>query len=39
MNLALLEGLIEDTAGLRAHMDPRPGLCCVVVESSKTNDD
>lgn len=37
MNLALLEGLVEGTEGLRARMDPRPGLCCVVVEISKNN--
>jgi predicted ArsR family transcriptional regulator len=37
MNLALLEGLTEGTEGLRARMDPRPGLCCVVVEHSKNN--
>ncbi len=39
MNLALLESLIEDADGLRARMDPRPGLCCVAVEASKNNDD
>lgn len=38
MNLALLEGLLEDAEGLRARMDPRPGLCCVVVERSKNNE-
>lgn len=38
MNLALLEGLLEDAEGLRARMDPRPGLCCVVVEGSKNNE-
>jgi predicted ArsR family transcriptional regulator len=37
MNLALLEGLMEGAEGLRACMDPRPGLCCVVVETSKNN--
>ncbi|WP_409180899.1 helix-turn-helix transcriptional regulator [Amycolatopsis sp. VS8301801F10] len=37
MNLALLEGLLEAAGGLRARMDPRPGLCCVVVELSKNN--
>ncbi|RSM63843.1 transcriptional regulator [Kibdelosporangium aridum] len=37
MNLALLEGLMEGNAGLRARMDARPGLCCVVVERSKNN--
>jgi hypothetical protein len=37
MNLALLEGLMESAEGLRARMDPRPGLCCVVVEHSKNN--
>ncbi|MFC0430658.1 metalloregulator ArsR/SmtB family transcription factor [Kutzneria buriramensis] len=39
MNLALLEGLTEGTDGLRARMDPRPGLCCVVVEISKNKSD
>lgn len=39
MNLALLEGLVEGADGLRARMDPRPGLCCVAVEASKTNRD
>ncbi|MFD2467390.1 helix-turn-helix transcriptional regulator [Amycolatopsis silviterrae] len=38
MNLALLEGLLEGAEGVRARMDPRPGLCCVVVESSKNNE-
>jgi len=38
MNLALLEGLMEGAEGLRVCMDPRPGLCCVVVEHSKDND-
>ena len=38
MNLALLEGLLEGADGLRARMDPRPGLCCVVVEPSKNNE-
>ncbi|WP_406631240.1 helix-turn-helix transcriptional regulator [Amycolatopsis sp. WGS_07] len=38
MNLALLEGLLEGADGVRARMDPRPGLCCVVVESSKNNE-
>lgn len=38
MNLALLEGLLEGAGGLRARLDPRPGLCCVVVDSSKNND-
>ncbi|WP_031523053.1 helix-turn-helix transcriptional regulator [Streptomyces sp. NRRL F-5123] len=31
MNLALLEGLLGDGA-VRARMDARPGMCCVVVE-------
>lgn len=41
MNLALLEGLLAGTAvpGLRARLDPRPGECCVVLESSKNNSD
>ncbi|MBL1075507.1 helix-turn-helix domain-containing protein [Nocardia sp. 2] len=39
MNLALLEGLLGDAPGVRARMDPRPGLCCVAVEVSKTNED
>jgi predicted ArsR family transcriptional regulator len=35
MNLALLEGLLAGTAGREwtARMDPRPGECCVVLES------
>ncbi|MGH3391499.1 MAG: helix-turn-helix transcriptional regulator [Actinomadura sp.] len=37
MNLALLEGLLEGTEGLRVRMDPQPGLCCVIVEDSKNN--
>nr|WP_205615317.1 helix-turn-helix domain-containing protein [Streptomyces harenosi] len=39
MNLALLEGLIGTDGPLRARMDARPGECCVVVETSKNNDD
>ena len=39
MNLALLEGLLEDADGLRARMDPRPGQCCVAIQPSKNNDD
>jgi predicted ArsR family transcriptional regulator len=39
MNLALLEGLLEDASGLRVRMDARPGQCCTVVESSKNNND
>ena len=39
MNLALLEGLLEDTEGLRVRMDPQPGMCCVTVELSKNNGD
>jgi predicted ArsR family transcriptional regulator len=39
MNLALLEGLVEGVDGVRVRMDSRPGLCCVVVESSKNNED
>lgn len=39
MNLALLEGLLGTDGPVRARMDARPGECCVVVESSKTNDD
>ena len=39
MNLALLEGLMEGADGRRTCMDPRPGLCCVVVQSSKDNVD
>ncbi|WP_030167856.1 helix-turn-helix transcriptional regulator [Spirillospora albida] len=37
MNLALLEGLLEGSDGVRARMDPRPGWCCVVAEPSKNN--
>ncbi|MFJ4862160.1 helix-turn-helix transcriptional regulator [Streptomyces sp. NPDC088748] len=39
MNLALLEGLLGAGGPVRARMDARPGECCVVVETSKTNDD
>ncbi|WP_067472961.1 helix-turn-helix transcriptional regulator [Actinomadura hibisca] len=39
MNLALLEGLLDGSETLRARMDARPGLCCVVVEASKNNED
>ncbi|MEU6982257.1 helix-turn-helix domain-containing protein [Streptomyces sp. NPDC046324] len=39
MNLALLEGLLGTDGPVRARMDARPGECCVVVESSKNNDD
>ncbi|MFK0047503.1 helix-turn-helix transcriptional regulator [Streptomyces sp. NPDC090741] len=39
MNLALLEGLLGADGPVRARMDARPGECCVVVESSKNNED
>lgn len=39
MNLALLEGLLGADGSVRARMDARPGECCVVVETSKNNDD
>ncbi|KOU28822.1 transcriptional regulator [Streptomyces sp. WM6368] len=39
MNLALLEGLLGAGGPVRARMDARPGECCVVVETSKSNDD
>lgn len=39
MNLALLEGLLGGDGPVRARMDARPGECCVVVETSKNNDD
>ncbi|MFB7935761.1 helix-turn-helix transcriptional regulator [Streptomyces sp. NPDC056049] len=38
MNLALLEGLFGVGGPVRARMDARPGECCVVVESSKSNE-
>ncbi|MFI8961812.1 helix-turn-helix transcriptional regulator [Streptomyces sp. NPDC053493] len=41
MNLALLEGLLGADGAVRARIDPRPGECCVVVETaenSKNND-
>lgn len=38
MNLALLEGFLENAGGLRVGMDPRPGLCCVAVRYSKNNE-
>ncbi|WP_327387437.1 MULTISPECIES: helix-turn-helix transcriptional regulator [unclassified Streptomyces] len=39
MNLALLEGLFGTDGPVRPRMDARPGECCVVIESSKDNDD
>ncbi|MFH7594831.1 helix-turn-helix domain-containing protein [Streptomyces racemochromogenes] len=39
MNLALLEGLLGTDSPVRARMDARPGDCCVVVESTKNNND
>ncbi|MQY08685.1 helix-turn-helix transcriptional regulator [Actinomadura macrotermitis] len=39
MNLALLEGLLGGSPGVRVRLDARPGLCCAVVEPSKTNED
>jgi predicted ArsR family transcriptional regulator len=39
MNLALLEGLVEGSEGVRVRMDARPGWCCVVAEPSKNNQD
>ncbi|GAA2154178.1 helix-turn-helix transcriptional regulator [Actinomadura napierensis] len=39
MNLALLEGLVEGSDGVRVRMDPLPGWCCVVAEPSKNNED
>ncbi|MER6066188.1 transcriptional regulator [Streptomyces sp. NPDC001792] len=39
MNLALLEGLLGQDGPVGARMDPRPGECCVVVETSKNNGD
>lgn len=38
MNLALLEGLVEGSEGVRVRMDARPGWCCVVAEPSKNNE-
>ncbi|TDD59205.1 transcriptional regulator, partial [Actinomadura rubrisoli] len=39
MNLALLEGLVEGSDGVRVRMDPRPGWCCVAADTSKDNED
>ncbi|QKG19406.1 helix-turn-helix transcriptional regulator [Actinomadura verrucosospora] len=39
MNLALLEGLVEGSEGVRVRMDARPGWCCVVAGPSKNNED
>ncbi|WP_433338498.1 helix-turn-helix transcriptional regulator [Spirillospora sp. CA-294931] len=39
MNLALLEGLLEESPALSARMDARPGWCCVVLQPSKNNED
>ncbi|MDQ4086017.1 MAG: transcriptional regulator, partial [Actinomycetota bacterium] len=35
MNLHLLDGLVEELGdpSLRAHLDPTPGRCCVVLRS------
>jgi predicted ArsR family transcriptional regulator len=40
MNLALLEGLLDGAGvtGTQARLDPRPGECCVMLES-KNNED
>ncbi|MCQ4209406.1 helix-turn-helix transcriptional regulator [Streptomyces longispororuber] len=38
MNLALLEGLIGSEGPVRARMDARPGECCVMLESSKSDE-
>jgi predicted ArsR family transcriptional regulator len=41
MNLALLEGMLAGAStgrGWTARMDPRPGECCVVLESKKSRD-
>lgn len=37
MNLALLKGLLGTDGPVRARMDARLGECCVVVETSKNN--
>ncbi|HEU5160427.1 MAG TPA: transcriptional regulator [Streptosporangiaceae bacterium] len=34
MNVALIEGLLAGTTGLRARMDARPDRCCAVVEAA-----
>ncbi|MFD0690358.1 helix-turn-helix transcriptional regulator [Actinomadura fibrosa] len=39
MNLALLEGLVEGSDGVRVRMDPRPGWCCVAAVANKNNED
>lgn len=39
MNLALLEGLLGADGPVHARMDARPGECCVVLDSSKNNED
>jgi predicted ArsR family transcriptional regulator len=39
MNLALLEGLLGADGAVRARMDARPGECCVVIETSKNDED
>jgi predicted ArsR family transcriptional regulator len=38
MNLALLEGLLGESSRWRARMDPRPGECCVVLDSKTSSD-
>jgi predicted ArsR family transcriptional regulator len=37
MNLALLEGLLGEASGWRARMDPRPGECCVALDSKTSS--
>ena len=38
MNLALLEGLLEDAPGLTPRMDPRPGRGCAVLTAFKNSE-
>jgi predicted ArsR family transcriptional regulator len=37
MNLALIEGVLSGARarGLKAVLDPRPGMCCVALRQSK----
>jgi predicted ArsR family transcriptional regulator len=37
MNLALLQGLLEDAEGVTVRLDPRPHHCCTVLSASNDN--
>jgi predicted ArsR family transcriptional regulator len=39
MNLALLEGLLEDSRDVRVRIDARPGWCCTVAEPAEAEEE